>query len=76
MNKLTGLVAKALLIPEERVTNDLRYNSIPEWDSVAHMALVAELEDSYDLMLETDDIVAMSSVGRIREILVKYDAAD
>ena len=76
MSKLTALIAKALLIPEDRVTEDLQYNSIPEWDSVAHMALVAELEDSYDLMLETDDIVGMSSVGKIRETLAKYNVAD
>lgn len=76
MSKLTALIAKALLIPEDRVTADLQYNSIPEWDSVAHMALVAELEDSYDLMLETDDIVGMSSVGKIRETLAKYNVAD
>jgi acyl carrier protein len=73
MSKLTALIAKALLIPEDRVSDGLEYNSIPEWDSVAHMALVAEIEDSYDVMLDTDDIVAMSSVAKIREILGKYD---
>jgi acyl carrier protein len=73
MTKLTALIAKALLIPEDRVSDGLEYNSLPEWDSVAHMALVAELEDSYEIMLDTDDIVEMSSVGKIREILGKYD---
>ncbi|MBV1689580.1 acyl carrier protein [Novosphingobium sp. G106] len=75
MSKLTGLIAKALMIPEDRVVEDLQYNSIPEWDSVAHMALVAELEDSFEIMLDTDDIIAMSSVGKIGEILAKYDVA-
>ncbi|HEX8055032.1 MAG TPA: phosphopantetheine-binding protein [Novosphingobium sp.] len=75
MSKLTGLIAKALMIPEDRVVDDLQYNSIPEWDSVAHMALVAELEDSFEIMLDTDDIIAMSSVAKIREILAKYDVA-
>lgn len=73
MINFNDVVAKALLLPQDRVTDDLRYNSIPEWDSVAHMALIAELEESYDIMLDTDDIVAMSSVGKIREILGKYD---
>lgn len=73
MSKLTGLIAKTLMIPEERIVDDLQYNSIPEWDSVAHMALVAELEDSYNVMLDTDDIVDMSSVAKIRSILGKYD---
>ncbi len=73
MSQLNAIVAKTLMVPEDRVTDDLQYNSIPEWDSVAHMALVAELEDSYNVMLDTDDIVAMSSVGKIREIMKKYD---
>ncbi len=72
MAQLNELIAKALMLPEDRITDDLTYNSIPEWDSVAHMALVAELEDSYGVMLETDDIVDMSSVGKIRDILGKY----
>lgn len=75
MTQLNGLIAKALLLPEERITDDLAYNSIPEWDSVAHMALVAELEDSYDIMLDTDDIVDMSSIAKIRQILAKYDVS-
>jgi acyl carrier protein len=70
---LHELVAKGLIIPQSEVSDDLKYNSIREWDSVAHMALIAELEDAYDIMLDTDDIVEMSSVGKIREILKKYD---
>jgi acyl carrier protein len=70
---LHEIVAKSLLIDVSAVTDDLRYNSIPEWDSVAHMALIAELEEGYDIMLDTDDIVAMSSVSAIADILKKYD---
>ncbi len=70
-----SIVAESLLIPEEQVTDGLEYNSIPQWDSVAHMALVAALEDAYGIMLDTDDIVAMSSVGIIRQILGRYDVA-
>lgn len=72
-SKLYQLVAKSLLLDESRISDELQYNSIPEWDSVAHMALIAELEDGYDVMLDTDDIVAMSTVAKIRDILKKYD---
>lgn len=72
-DRLHELVARSLMIDGATVSDDLRYNSIPEWDSVAHMALIAELEDAYSVMLETDDIIAMSTVGKIREILRKYD---
>lgn len=73
MSDLNAVVAKALMLDPSKISDDLEYNSIPEWDSVAHMALIAELEATYDVMLDTDDIVAMSSVGKIRVILKKYD---
>lgn len=70
--KLQHAFATALNIDPARVTDDLTYNTIAEWDSVGHMALVAELESVFDVMLDTDDIIDMSSVGKAREILAKY----
>jgi len=65
----------ALGIPQETVEDYLEYNSIPQWDSVAHMQLVAALEEAFDIMLDTDDIIDMSSVAKARQILTKYDVA-
>ncbi|MBF0449329.1 MAG: acyl carrier protein [Candidatus Magnetomorum sp.] len=64
---------EALGISEEDVVNTLEYNSIPQWDSVAHMQLIAALEEAFDIMLDTDDIIDMSSVAKARQILQKYD---
>jgi acyl carrier protein len=63
---------QALGVPPDQVTDSLAYNSIKQWDSVAHMALVAALETEFDIMLDTDDILAMSSVAVARQILQKY----
>ncbi len=71
-DKLRTCFSQSLGIPLERVTDDLAYNSIPEWDSVAHMTLVASLESAFDLMLETDDILDLSTVGKAVEILARY----
>jgi len=70
--RLKQAFVAALAIEPERVTDDLQYNSIPNWDSTAHMALIAELEGAFNIMLDTDDIIDMSSVGKAREILGKY----
>ncbi len=51
----------------------LTYQSIPEWDSVGHMSLIAAIEDSFDIMMETDDIIDLSSYEKGKEILAKYD---
>lgn len=63
---------QALGVSADQVTDSLAYNSIKQWDSVAHMALIAALETEFDIMLDTDDILAMSSVAVARQILQKY----
>ncbi len=71
--KLVKVFADSLVVNEEIITDELQYNSIPEWDSVAHMSLVTEIEEAFDIMLDTDDIIDMSSPAKAREILQKYD---
>jgi acyl carrier protein len=73
-DKLRDCFSRALGIPKERVTDGLAYNSIKEWDSVAHMALVVELEGEFDVMFDTDDILGMSTVAKARETLSRLGA--
>lgn len=72
IQKLYAVFSEALHIPLGSVNELLAYNTIKEWDSVAHMALVVALEESFDVMLDTDDIIDMSSVLKAKEILMKY----
>ena len=51
----------------------LVYGQSKAWDSVGHMALVAALEDAFNIMLEMDDIIDLSSFEKGKEILKKYD---
>lgn len=58
---------------EKSMLNDkFVYNSIPEWDSVGHMAMIAVIEEKFDIMMETDDIIDFSSYTVGMEILAKY----
>ena len=52
---------------------DLKYESIPEWDSIGHMSLIAELEDAFEISMEMDDIIDFSSYKKGIEIMKKYD---
>jgi len=58
---------------DEKQLENLTYQSITAWDSVGHMSLVAALEESFDIMLDTDDIIDFSSYEKGKEILKKYD---
>ena len=55
-------------ITEDKLAN-LQYQQIELWDSVGHMTLVANIEDAFDIMMETDDIIDLSSYEKGKEIL-------
>jgi acyl carrier protein len=51
----------------------MQFNTAVEWDSVAHMQLIAVIENAFDIMFEMDDIVEFSSYNKGKEILLKYN---
>jgi acyl carrier protein len=59
-------------ITKEDLTDKLEYQSIEAWDSVGHMALVAELEDLFDISLEMDDVIDFGSYATGIKTLEKY----
>lgn len=73
LEKYNKAFEEALEIEEGKLSEDLEYQGIPTWDSVGHMELIAQIEDAFDIMLETDDIVDFSSYKVGKEILAKYD---
>lgn len=47
----------------------LKYQEIAAWDSVGHMSLFVTLEDAFDIMMDTDDIIDFNSYEKGKEIL-------
>lgn len=70
--KLKQAFAQSLGLPLSAITDDLAYNTIPAWDSVGHMALIAAVEQAFDILLETEDVLNLSSFAKARTILEKY----
>lgn len=70
--RLTTVFAKALSISESEVCDELLYQSIPKWDSVGHMALVAAIEEEFNIMIDTEDVIDMSSFAAAKDIVRKY----
>lgn len=62
----------ALDLPADTDVEALEIGKTSEWDSLGHMALVAELEDRFGIALETDDLIAMSSFAESIEILRRH----
>jgi acyl carrier protein len=67
--RLDTAIRSGLALPEDTVLASIAYGETEEWDSVAHMQLVAALENAFGIMIDTDDVIAMSDYGAIRDIL-------
>ena len=70
LEKYNKAFCESFEIGEEQLQG-LQYQQIELWDSVGHMTLVANLEDAFDIMMETDDIIDLSSYEKGKEILEK-----
>ncbi len=62
----------ALQLDDDLNLQDLKYRD-SGWDSVAHMVLMTEIENAFDIMLDTDDVIDFNSFEKGKEILRKYD---
>ena len=60
-------------VGEDAIDEKLEYQSIPEWDSIGHMGLIASLEEAYNISIETDDVIDFSSFEKGKEIIRKYN---
>ena len=70
--KYAQIFKKTFQLNEGDSVEGLSYQSIPAWDSVGHMELVAALETEFDISLDMDDVIDFSSFEVGKKILEKY----
>ncbi len=68
LEKYEQAFCESLEITKEQLVG-LEYQQITNWDSVGHMGLIAAIEDAFDIMMDTDDIIDLSSFEKGKEIL-------
>ena len=70
--KYNKVFIETFSIDESVLNEDLSYNTIPSWDSVGHMTMIADLEVIFEINMEMDDIIDFSSYNKGFELLAKY----
>ena len=71
-NKYIEIFSKTFSIDKKKFNEKIKYNDIPEWDSIGHMTLMSELEEGFNISIDTDDIIDFSSFKKGIQILKKY----
>ncbi len=71
--RLARVFRESLDLAESVVVEALRYREVPAWNSVGHMHLVAAIEAEFDIMLETEEIIALDCFARAEEIVAGHE---
>lgn len=71
LEKLKDAFVQAIHVSPQDDFDSLAYGQTPGWDSVAHIKLVAAIEEAFEIMLATNDVIGMSSFAKAKEIVSK-----
>ena len=70
--KYEEVFCKVFNVPESVLNESFTFHDVKVWDSVAHFTLITELEDTFDVLFDTEDILHYGSYYNGIEILKKY----
>lgn len=73
LEKYNSVFASTFNVEESVLNDGFSSDSVDNWDSVTQLMLVNAMEDEFDVMLDTDDILQFKSYAKGKEILAKYD---
>jgi acyl carrier protein len=71
IDRLKSAFATVLGVGMDSDFESMAYGQTSGWDSVAHMALISEIETAFDIMLNTDDVIGLSSFQKAKEFVAR-----
>lgn len=72
LEKFNSIFAETFNVDASQLNDDFGIETVPNWDSVTQLSLVTAVEDEFNIMLDTDDILDFKSYPIAKEILKKY----
>jgi acyl carrier protein len=66
------VVGKTFNVSPHDLSDASSRETIGGWDSMGHITLIMELEQTFKVSISIDDAMEMFTVGNIKDILNKY----
>jgi len=73
--KLEEIVAKVLLVDKANINDKMSRKDMEEWDSMAHLMLVSEIESAFGIVMSDDDIMEIETFSDLKKTLRKLGVA-
>lgn len=72
LEKYNAVFCKVLNVKADVLNENFTFKDVPQWDSVAHLSLISELEETFDVFFESEDILHYGSYLNGIEIMKRY----
>lgn len=69
--KLTEIFASVFEIDNGEVSA-VEYQSVPAWDSIGHMMMIAEVEEQFGISISMEDVIIISNFEECVNVIRKY----
>lgn len=73
LEKLNGIFAEIFSVETSVLGAEFDNKTVEGWDSVHQLSLTAAIEETFDLFLDPEDIIACISYDGVKNVLKKYD---
>jgi len=72
LERYNGIFKSVFRVNDDALNGNMRAESMKQWDSIAHLTLVTEIEDAFDVMFDPSDILDLRSYEAGKTVLAKY----
>ena len=75
LEKLNGIFCEVFSVDASVLDANFDNKAVDGWDSVRQLSLTTAVEDTFDIMLDPEDILDFTSYENAKAILAKYEIA-
>ncbi len=68
-NKLLDILTRVFRIERDEIKDDLKRKDFEPWDSMAHLMLVSEVENEFEIFFEDEEVVDIWTVADLKKLL-------
>mgnify|MGYP002626474917 CR=1 FL=1 len=73
LEKLNNIFCEVFSVEAEVLNEQFDNQRVDNWDSIHQLTLTSAVEDTFDIMLDPEDIIMFTSYENVKEVLKKYE---
>ena len=74
LEKLNQIFCEVYSVEESALNESFVNTDVDTWDSIHQLSMVAAIEEAFDLMMDAEDILEMTSYESVKQLLSsKYE---